>query len=183
LIFEIKENLKNYIMEEIEEELEVWEKCGESKRCNYFVTNLGQVKSVTKVNKKERIFKGIPMKNGYLDVSISGKRTLIHKLVAIAFLGERPEGLEIDHINRNKDDNRVENLRYCTKSENQRNRDNFRDDILEEDPILRKKIRNKESQKKALAMKYTCECGGKTSKHDKAKHEKTKKHINFINGL
>ena len=162
---------------------EIWKQCGEGSHRLYEVSNLGRIKSISKKTKIEIILKGSHDGNGYLDVSISGKRTLIHKLVAIAFLGERPEGLEIDHINRNKDDNRVENLRYCTKSENQRNRDNFRDDILEEDPILRKKIRNKESQKKALAMKYTCECGGKTSKHDKAKHEKTKKHINFINGL
>ena len=164
-------------------ENEIWKQCSESKNCLYEVSNFGTIKSITKVNKKERILKGYPDGNGYLQVKISGKHITIHKLVAIAFIGERPEGLDIDHIDRNKLNNRADNLRYCTSSENIRNTSTFRDDILEEDSILRKKIMIKESQKRRLAMKYTCECGGKTSKYDKARHEKTKKHINFINGL
>src|SRR5690606_32157657 len=39
-------------------------------------------------------------------------------LVAAAFLGPRPEGSEVCHINGDPADNRVENLRYGSRSEN-----------------------------------------------------------------
>ena len=42
----------------------------------------------------------------------------IHVLVAMAFLGKRPEGLDIDHINNCSMDNFAENLRYCPHREN-----------------------------------------------------------------
>lgn len=42
----------------------------------------------------------------------------IHRLVAAAFLGERPEGLVVCHGNGDCYDNRAANLRYDTRSEN-----------------------------------------------------------------
>ena len=49
------------------------------------------------------------------------RRALVHRLVADAFM-VKPEGkTEIDHINCIRDDNRVENLRWCTKKENMNN--------------------------------------------------------------
>lgn len=52
-----------------------------------------------------------------------GERKVIrtHVLVALAFLGERPNGYVIDHANQDKLDNRVCNLRYVTLSVNYRN--------------------------------------------------------------
>ena len=60
---------------------------------------------------------------GYLQVNvpIRGTTTLVHRLVAEAFL-DNPQGYtEIDHLNRNKLDNSVANLRWVTHSENMRN--------------------------------------------------------------
>lgn len=42
----------------------------------------------------------------------------VHQLVAVAFIGECPEGMETCHNNGIASDNRAENLRYGTKSEN-----------------------------------------------------------------
>jgi len=46
----------------------------------------------------------------------------IHILVATHYIGERPVGLEIDHIDRNPLNNNVSNLRYISKSENNKNK-------------------------------------------------------------
>ena len=46
----------------------------------------------------------------------------IHQLVMLAFRGETPEGLEIRHLNDDKDDNRLENLAFGTSSDNMHDR-------------------------------------------------------------
>lgn len=60
--------------------------------------------------------KGYQKSNFY--VNGRGETHLIHKLFAFLYLGEKPKGMEIDHINNNRADNRPCNLRYVTKSEN-----------------------------------------------------------------
>lgn len=93
----------------------------------YEVSSLGNIRSLdynhTGVTK---ILKPFPTADGYLRVCLykGDNRTTktIHTLVARAFI-PNPEGKpEIDHINQNKQDNRVENLRWATRSEQQLNR-------------------------------------------------------------
>lgn len=50
------------------------------------------------------------------------RRLMIHKLVAEAWLGPIPEGLEVDHIDRNSHNNHYTNLRYVTHSDQMKNR-------------------------------------------------------------
>ena len=50
------------------------------------------------------------------------KRCMIHKLVAECWLGDKPEGYEVDHIDRNGHNNHYTNLRYVTHSEQMKNR-------------------------------------------------------------
>lgn len=57
-------------------------------------------------------------KQGYAVRNIKNKQISIHQLI----MGSM-EGYEIDHINRNKLDNRRENLRFVTRSQNNFNRD------------------------------------------------------------
>lgn len=56
--------------------------------------------------------------DGYPCISLKGKHTKIHRFV----MGANPDGLETDHINRDKLDNRRENLRFVTGAENRKNR-------------------------------------------------------------
>ena len=59
---------------------------------------------------------------GYRDVTINYKVYQVHRLVLETFVGQATEGKpQADHINRVRDDNRIENLRWVSRSENQRN--------------------------------------------------------------
>jgi hypothetical protein len=57
-------------------------------------------------------------KSIYPHVMIGGKMYKIHALVAAAFIGPRPPGLEVMHANDIPTDNRVENLSYGSRAEN-----------------------------------------------------------------
>ena len=84
----------------------------------------------------------------YFQLQREGKRInyLIHQQVAKLFIGERINELVVDHIDRNKLNNNVSNLRYVTQQENCCNMKRYREDILETDPILRRRILQKESE-------------------------------------
>ena len=74
---------------------------------------------------KEKILKPGNNTCGYLFVILSKnkkqKHFRIHRLIAIYFI-DNPNNYEfVDHINQNKTDNRIENLRWITKSGNCRN--------------------------------------------------------------
>mgnify|MGYP003417599997 CR=1 FL=1 len=64
---------------------------------------------------------GCPHSKGYFKVRIKGKDYKVHRLVAECYIPNPENKPFIDHINRNKVDNRVENLRWATNSDNQRN--------------------------------------------------------------
>lgn len=90
----------------------------------YQVSNVGQIKSV----KSGKILK--PNSNntgGYLQVALSKngkvKRFYVHRLVAEAFLPNEDELPEVDHINSDKTDNRVANLQWISKIENNRKKE------------------------------------------------------------
>ena len=63
---------------------------------------------------------GNPMKSGYLQVMIGGRTYLAHRLAWLHHFGRWPDG-DVDHINRVRTDNRVENLRECPRSANMAN--------------------------------------------------------------
>ncbi len=63
-------------------------------------------------------------KAGYLQVGAEGGKAInVHTLVAAAFIGPKPEGKEVDHLDKNKENNYYKNLRYVTRKENMQNVD------------------------------------------------------------
>lgn len=102
----------------------------------YEVSNLGNVKSLSRIVKgvkygkyyeyviQEKILKQNKDTKGYLLVKLNkdgvSKNKRVHRLVAESFLGDI-YNKEIDHLNTNKIDNRVENLRIVTSKENSNN--------------------------------------------------------------
>jgi hypothetical protein len=63
---------------------------------------------------------GIFDKDGYKTVQICYKNYRVHRLIFMMFYGYMPKC--VDHINNNKSDNRIENLREATLNQNQHNR-------------------------------------------------------------
>lgn len=92
----------------------------------YEVSNLGRVRAVERMVQagrtyrtiKPKVLKGVVRPSGYVQVTLRRKSHLVHTLVARAFIGERPVGYETCHNNGDAADNRLENLRYDTVSEN-----------------------------------------------------------------
>lgn len=58
----------------------------------------------------------------YRQIQLNGNKLYEHRIIYEMHYGPVPEGMEIDHIDRNKENNLIENLRAVTQSENQWNR-------------------------------------------------------------
>lgn len=65
--------------------------------------------------------RGEVTESGYLRIVVDGCRARAHRLAWFYVYGAWPEG-EVDHINGNRMDNRIANLRVCSRSENSKNR-------------------------------------------------------------
>lgn len=116
-------------------------------------------------------------------------RCMIHKIVAECWLGDCPEGMEVDHIDRNSHNNNWHNLRYVTKSEQMRNRDysnisKIGSKNLEEARRVRAKAvkivgcsEEKVFESKADCSRYLAEIYNKTVSQIAWKIQKERKHI------
>ena len=90
---------------------------------NYMVSNWGNVKSLNYRNTgKEKMLKLGENAGNYLIVALykdgKQKTCLIHRLVAEAFLPKAEEKTHVDHIDSDRQNNNVNNLRWCSQAEN-----------------------------------------------------------------
>ena len=94
----------------------------------YDVSDLGRVRSWYPYHNTPvpRILKAHPAGGKYLAVGLhvgeSQATRPIHKLVMLAFVGPRPEGLQVRHIDGDQLRNHLDNLTYGTQSENMQDR-------------------------------------------------------------
>lgn len=86
----------------------------------YMISSLGRVKSTKRKN--DIILSPSKKNNGYLQVSLCNNDMThyisIHRLVGLHFIPNPDNKPHIDHINHDKEDNTVNNLRWVTVSEN-----------------------------------------------------------------
>ena len=103
---------------------EIWKDC-KGYEGKYQVSNEGRIWSI-----KRQIYLKQKDVNGYKKVclmAINGKKKFeyVHRLVALAFL-DNPNGYpEVDHIDRDRGNNNLENLRWVSKSENNKNKKQY----------------------------------------------------------
>ena len=83
------------------------------------------MKRISKNNSKEHALKPIIYYKDYANIGLIGRpnrvRGLIHRMVAECFIPNPENKPFVDHINENKGDNRVDNLRWATNPDNQNN--------------------------------------------------------------
>ena len=99
---------------------------------HYMVSNLGRVKSIKIHNshgtvmkeRRNKLKKVYINERGYCKVSViinsQSKRVSVHRLVAMAFITNPENKPQVNHIDGIRNNNYVENLEWCTATENVR---------------------------------------------------------------
>lgn len=82
----------------------------------YQASNKGRIRYISGRVRKQHFKRGYPS----IALKQNGKKNdcFVHVLIALTFLGCRPDGHDVDHIDRNKTNNEIDNLRYLPRSEN-----------------------------------------------------------------
>lgn len=82
-----------------------------------------------KVNK--RIVSESLRQNGYVQLCMNLRNYTKHRVIALQFIPNPNNLPSVDHINHNKVDNRVENLRWVSNSDNNKNKSSHRQHVYQ----------------------------------------------------
>lgn len=84
------------------------------------VFDTGEIEKLDNRTKEFTRRSGTPDSKGYRVVKIGSRVMKVHRIVAMAFLSDYSESLQVDHKDGIKDNNRPENLRMATNQQNHR---------------------------------------------------------------
>ena len=163
---------------------------------NYIVYFDGRVYST----KRNMFIKQSIDKYGYNNIQLNSngkmKNFKMHRLLAMCFFPHNAnlDKIQIDHINRIRNDNRLENLRFADYEVQQKNskRKKLPFGIL---PFIYKTQQNNKDKilvyyhnyldknRDKINEKVKCECGCDVLKRELIPHQKTKKHIKLMNQI
>lgn len=91
----------------------------------YFIVNddwsLTRIKRIMKGRECGDVVKGTTSSSGYKTIKFKGQLYQLHRIIWIMINGDIPLNYNIDHIDRNKSNNNINNLRLATTSENAMN--------------------------------------------------------------
>lgn len=91
---------------------------------SYKASNLGNIKSLKRPGAKEKLLKGEIDQDGYIRITLKKngktKKYKAHRLIMMAFNNTNDPSLQVNHIDGNKKNNKLENLEWCTASYNTR---------------------------------------------------------------
>ena len=101
-----------------------WEVCAVDNDYEIFNEYPYQIRKIS----SKRIISERHNENGYLLCTMNGKHYLKHRIIALQWIAnDSPETKTfIDHINHIRDDNHINNLRWVTNSENERNKASYK---------------------------------------------------------
>lgn len=87
---------------------------------DYYASSLGRIKS--KRFNRSKILKPNTNCKGYLYLTLCKnkirKSMTVHSLISLTFIGNRPSNFDINHKDGNKKNNYIDNLEYCSRSDN-----------------------------------------------------------------
>lgn len=94
-------------------ENEIWNKIDDDRFKGYEFSNMGRIKNI-----QNRITYGTYHTTGYMSIHLNYKKYNVHYLICLAFHGNPPgiygKEYSVDHIDRDKKNNKSENLRWAT---------------------------------------------------------------------